>query len=337
MVVLDALRRNVELSLYLFMGAVGRLGCSPALRQNCQKSVITVPFYLGPELVGIAVPNHREGDINSLVQKYGLQMFLQALSSMFAQLSSSWPRQSWIHWPASQEAIFTNMIHPQARPPLEAPIAGVLGTGDKRLAASFTSNSNRRRQDNSVIQFICGDQVFGKFERLPLDIAALDKVSDLSNPLEPIRRLYDRLGMIFLRDLRSEDQTQLPRGNLDRRAVKRTAPQCELAQSPLLVRRKLRMLENDVDIIEVEGTGGPIALRRLVQNTNADRPTFAGQSGLVFCLNHLCEFDKLSTLVIVGKAPSVDRCRSHLIYALRNGPGESGSAVDHLVTPETLG
>jgi len=27
----------------------------------------------------------------------------------------------------------------------------------------------------------------------------------------------------------------------------------------------------------------------------------------------------------------------HLIYALRNGPGESGSAVDHLVTPETLG
>jgi hypothetical protein len=26
-----------------------------------------------------------------------------------------------------------------------------------------------------------------------------------------------------------------------------------------------------------------------------------------------------------------------LIYALRNGPGESGSAVDHLVTPETLG
>jgi hypothetical protein len=25
------------------------------------------------------------------------------------------------------------------------------------------------------------------------------------------------------------------------------------------------------------------------------------------------------------------------IYALRNGPGESGSAVDHLVTPETLG
>ena len=27
----------------------------------------------------------------------------------------------------------------------------------------------------------------------------------------------------------------------------------------------------------------------------------------------------------------------NLIYALRNGPGESGSAVDHLVTPETLG
>src|ERR1035437_10320195 len=25
------------------------------------------------------------------------------------------------------------------------------------------------------------------------------------------------------------------------------------------------------------------------------------------------------------------------IYALRNGPGESGSAVNHLVTPETLG
>ena len=27
----------------------------------------------------------------------------------------------------------------------------------------------------------------------------------------------------------------------------------------------------------------------------------------------------------------------HPFYALRNGPGESGSAVNHLVTPETLG
>jgi hypothetical protein len=26
----------------------------------------------------------------------------------------------------------------------------------------------------------------------------------------------------------------------------------------------------------------------------------------------------------------------HLIYALRQGPGEAGSAVNHLVTPETL-
>jgi hypothetical protein len=39
---------------------------------------------------------------------------------------------------------------------------------------------------------------------------------------------------------------------------------------------------------------------------------------------------------VVDKNQS-DEHEYHLIYALRNGPGESGSAVDHLVTPETLG
>jgi hypothetical protein len=43
------------------------------------------------------------------------------------------------------------------------------------------------------------------------------------------------------------------------------------------------------------------------------------------------------TQVQVASLAQVSQPVLHLIYALRNGPGESGSAVDHLVTPETLG
>jgi 5-methylcytosine-specific restriction protein B len=50
---------------------------------------------------------------------------------------------------------------------------------------------------------------------------------------------------------------------------------------------------------------------------------------------HLTADETWALYVRIRDANRPDRL--YLIYALRNGPGESGSAVDHLVTPETLG
>jgi hypothetical protein len=177
---------------------------------------------------------------------------------------------------------------------------------DNGLGTPSATNSNRGWCDKYVVKVIDGNELLAQSElQPPVDLAALDEISDLLHPIETVPGVNDGLPVIVLCDLRGKDQAKFPRRYLYEAATEWAAAQGRPAERSLFLGCKLCVMKKGLDVPEIEGSSGTRSIRRLVKHTNTDRAVFSCQPCPPLGFNHSGKVMNFSSLVVIGEARAV--------------------------------